>query len=76
MADIGVSKFDKECFPCCVLLKFSYKYCPQCGVEKGGNNKGQEFDERAVISTYFRKGHKYSQIVELLQREQNVTMSI
>lgn len=76
MTDVSIPRFSKECSHCGFLLKFSYKYCPQCGVEDGGNDGGQDYGERAVITTYFRKGHDYSRIVELLEKEHNVTMSI
>ena len=29
------------------------------------------YDKREVITAYFRKGHEYSRIVELLEREHN-----
>jgi hypothetical protein len=76
MADVGVARFTKECSHCGSSLKFSYNYCPQCGAEEGGNDERQNYDGRAVIAAYFRKGHKYSRIVELLEKEHNVTMSI
>ena len=31
---------------------------------------------KEVITAYFRKGHEYSRIVELLEREHNVSLSI
>lgn len=76
MADVSVPRFTKECSHCGSVLKFSYNYCPQCGAEERGNNQHQNYDEREVISAYFRKGHEYSRIVELLEKEHNVTMSV
>ena len=76
MADVYVPRFAKECSQCGSLLKFSYNYCPQCGAEERLNEESQNYDERAVITAYFRRGHEYSRIVDLLKKEHNVTMSI
>ena len=57
------------------MIKFSYKYCPQCGTAERQDEQDY-YDEREVITAYFRKGHEYSRIVELLEREHNVSLSI
>ncbi|XP_028416576.1 uncharacterized protein LOC114540653 [Dendronephthya gigantea] len=75
MADVYVPRFSKDCSHCGYLLKFSYNFCPQCGEEKEANEE-RDYDERAVITAYFTKGHEYSRIVEMLEKEHNVTMSI
>ena len=68
-------RFTKNCSNCGSLIKFSYKYCPQCGTAERQDDQ-DHYDEREVIIGYFRKGHEYSRIVELLEREHNVSMSI
>ena len=68
-------RFTKNCSNCGSLIKFSYKYCPQCGTAERQDDQ-DHYDEREVITAYFRKGLEYSRIVELLEREHNVSMSI
>lgn len=65
-----------DCSFCGFLLKLTYNYCPQCGTEVSENNEDQDYNEQTVITEYFRKGYEYSTIVELLQKEHNVVMSL
>lgn len=76
MAEVSLPRFNKECSYCGFLLKLTYNYCPQCGTEATNNDEHQDYDERAVITTYFRKGYEYARIVEMLEKEHNVAMSI
>ena len=76
MADVGLPRFNRECYNCGFLLRLSYHYCPECGTEAEENNEHQDYDERVVITEYFKKGFEYSAIVEMLEKEHNVTMSI
>ncbi len=39
------------------------------------NNEHQDYDERVVITEYFKKGFEYSAIVEMLEKEHSVTLS-
>lgn len=75
MADVRLPRFTKNCSNCGSLIKFSYKYCAQCGTAERQDDR-DHYDEREVITAYFRKGHEYSRTVELLEREHNVSMSI
>jgi hypothetical protein len=76
MVEVGLPRFSSECYNCGFLLKLSYQYCPECGTEAGENNEHQDYDERVVITKYFKKGFEYSAIVEMLEKEHGVTMSI
>lgn len=75
MADVRLPRFTKNCSNWGSLIKFSYKYCAQCGTAERQDDR-DHYDEREVITPYFRKGHEYSRTVELLEREHNVSMSI
>lgn len=76
MAEVGLPRFSREYYNCGLILRLSYNYCPECGSEADENNEHLDYDERAVIAEYFKKGFEYSAIVELLEKEHSVKMSI
>lgn len=71
----SLPRFRKECSFCQFSLKLTHNFCPQCGTEVL-NDDDNPYDERAVITTYFRKGFEYARIVQMLQKEHGVTMSV
>ena len=76
MADVGLPKFNRECYNCGFILRISYNFCPECGTEVEENNEHPDYDERAIITEYFKTGFEYSTIVEMLEKEQSVKMSV
>ena len=60
-----IPRFSKNCSNCVFLLKLTYNYCPQCGTEVLEDIKDANYNERSVITEYF----KYSTIVQLLKKE-------
>ena len=71
-----IPRFSKNCSNCAFLLKLTYNYCPQCGTEVLKDIEDANYNERSVITEYFNKGYEYSTIVQLLEKEHDVTMSI
>lgn len=74
MADVDLPRFNKVCNQCGFLIKFSHKYCTQCGCEAIDDTEDDE-DEREIITYYFRRGFEYEGIVQLLNKKHNIQMS-
>ena len=64
----SLPRFRKECSFCQYSVKLTHNFCPQCGTEVP-NDDDNPYDERAVITAYFRKGFEYARIVQMLQKE-------
>ena len=71
-----IARFSKNCSSCAFLLKLTCNYSPQCGTEILEDIEDANYNQRSVITEYFNKGYEYSTIVQLLEKEHDVTMSI